>query len=89
MEAGDSLDGLDERAWERLRVLVSAAWEGDRPAFEREFQSWPVEVPLGEQHRVGLYLFAGVKYITQRILRRKPAVISVASMLMTVQPSGG
>lgn len=73
MEIKDRDDGLDDRAWERLCVLVVAAWEGDRSAFMSEIQCWPVEVPLGEQHRIGLYSHAGIKYVTQRILRRRPS----------------
>lgn len=72
IEIGDSGAGTDDRAWGRLCVLVTAAWEGDRAAFERQVESWKVEVPLGEQHRIGLYLLAGIKFMTQRIFRRKP-----------------
>lgn len=73
MEIGDRDDGIDNRAWVRLCALVVAAWEGDRSAFMSEIQSWPVEVPMREQHWISLYLLGGIKYITQRMLTRKPS----------------
>ena len=66
-------DGLDDRAWARLRVLVIAASAGNRAAFEGEVRTWSAEASLGEQHRIGPYLLAVVKYLIRRSLMGEPA----------------
>ena len=65
-------DGLNDRSWERLRVVVTAANAGDRKAFEGEVRSWRSDISLGEQQRIGLYLLALVKYMTRRSLMGEP-----------------
>ena len=87
MAIGNHGDGLDDHAWDHLRVLVAAAGESDRLAFHNEIESWSADVPLTEQHKIGLYLLAGTEYITQRILRRKPSEADLKELAARCVPS--
>lgn len=50
-----------------------AAYSGDRGAFKGEIGRWASSSSLGEQHRIGLYLFAAVKYMVKLFVRGDPS----------------
>jgi hypothetical protein len=73
-------DGLDPRAWEQLRFLVMAANSGDREAFKGEITARASSTSLGAQHRVGLYLFAAVKYMVRVSVQGDPTEADLKSL---------
>jgi hypothetical protein len=72
-----SEDGLDERAWNRLRILVREAHRGDQPSFvDTAYWTWtPPEFGTLGHNRTGLYLL----YLLNT---------RVAEVLQTSEPTG-
>jgi hypothetical protein len=73
-------DGLDSTAWEHLRTLVVAASSGDRAALKVEIKHWALGNPLSEHHRIGLYLFAAVKYMVKVFVQGDPSEADLQSL---------
>lgn len=73
-------DGLDARAWARLRTVVMAACSGDREGFKGEISGWPSSSPVGEQQRIGLYLFAAVTYMVRIFVQGDPSEADLKSL---------
>ncbi len=72
--SGQSEDGLDTSAWEGLSAVVTAACSGEREAFTDQFRQWASSRPVGEQQKIGLYLFAAVKYMVKVSVQGDPSV---------------
>lgn len=79
-------DGLDSAAWQRLGTVVLAAASGDRRAFEVEIRRWPSGSSLLEQQRIGLYLFAAVKYLVKVFVQGDPSEADLKSLATSCFP---
>lgn len=66
-------DGIDEMAWSRLTIAVSAVSNRNIAGFRAEAQRWPAELRLPVQNRISLYLRVLLGYRTEQVLGARPS----------------